>query len=327
MDAYRSARQFGVSVILLTMLFRLFETGIAQGALRLRPEAEPEIRIEKETGLRVRSLSVPHFLPFPFIPESSEPLIAPVKPEFRPEDAEGIRIVNTGSRTPDAGALLAGELDWNLADGQAAVLILHTHTSESYTRDGGDYAETAPYRTLAEEYNMLSIGDRVAELLEQAGIRVIHDREFHDYPNYNTAYTHARKAAQAILKENETIRLVLDLHRDAAESGSGQLRTSARIGTQEGAQLMFVLGCGNANLPNPEWEHSLALALKLQSLLERSHPGICRPLSIRPQRFNQDLLPGFLLVEVGAAGNTHPEALLAADQLAAAIIELKRGSR
>jgi len=40
-----------------------------------------------------------------------------------------------------------------------------------------------------------------------------------------------------------------------------------------------------------------------------------------------DLLPGALLVEVGAAGNTQAEALLAAEQLAEAIAALAKGTQ
>ena len=51
-----------------------------------------------------------------------------------------------------------------------------------------------------------------------------------------------------------------------------------------------------------------------------------RPLQLRAQRFNQDLSTGALLIEVGAAGNSHPEARLAAKELAEAIAALARGT-
>ena len=52
-----------------------------------------------------------------------------------------------------------------------------------------------------------------------------------------------------------------------------------------------------------------------------------RPLILRSQRFNQDMSSGALLVEVGAAGNSHEEALGAVEQLAEAIAALARGSQ
>ena len=74
------------------------------------------------------------------------------------------------------------------------------------------------------------------------------------------------------------------------------------------------------------YTENLSLALKVQSQLEAQCPGITRPLQLRAARFNQDLCPGALLVEVGAAGNTHPEARRAAEQLAKAIVALADGT-
>ena len=49
------------------------------------------------------------------------------------------------------------------------MLILHTHTTESYTRTDEPYTESAAWRTADENYNMVSIGDTVSRIL---GIRV-----------------------------------------------------------------------------------------------------------------------------------------------------------
>ena len=330
----RSARNFGIWVILLTVLFRLFAAGLPQGFLRHRNNS---ITKDSQTEQNVRSLSFDFGLSpllrksaTPFPAESAPPTDIsrePVRPAFAPEDADTVALANASNQLPDLGDLIAQPLECSLAGPEPTVLILHTHTTESYTRqDGEDYDESSAYRTLECSYNMLSIGDRVAELLEEAGISVIHDRELHDYPSYTGAYNHARKAAQAALEEYPTIQLVLDLHRDASEGKTGQLRTVAQIDGKSSAQLMFVVGCGNAGLKHPNWEENLSLALKLQVLLEQEYPGICRPISLRNQRFNQDLSTGALLIEVGAAGNTHEEALQAAQALAEVVIGLKNGT-
>lgn len=99
------------------------------------------------------------------------------------------------------------------------------------------------------------------------------------------------------------------------------MRTLARVEGEDAAQLMVVLGTNHKG-----YEENLSLGLKLHTQLERQAPGITRPLQLRAQRFNQDLSPGALLVEVGAAGNSRTEALRAADQLAEAIITLAKGS-
>ena len=251
---------------------------------------------------------------------------APVLPEpdravFSRQEAEDIAIRYSCQHRPDLQALLTQPLDWNLADGEKRVLILHTHATESYTQEGEDYEESGAYRTLDEDWNMLCIGSRVAEILEQQGIGVIHDTTLHDYPSYNGSYGRSRETAEKILAENPGIRLILDLHRDAAGTVGNQLRTQAETETGTASQLMLVLGTNHDH-----WQENLALGEKLYVLLERDTPGIMRPISLTEQRFNQDLCPGSLLIEVGAAGNTRQEALLAAEKLAQAIAALGGGS-
>ena len=173
---------------------------------------------------------------------------------------------------------------------------------------------------------MLSIGDEVARILGENGITAYHDRTLHDHPSYTGAYSHARTTTRELLERYPTIRLVLDLHRDALETGKSQLRTHAVVRGEDSAQLMLVMGTDAGGLEHEHWEENLSLALKLQLQLERRSPGITRPINLRSQRFNQDLSTGALLVEVGAAGNTRQEALVAARELAMAIVDLSRGS-
>jgi stage II sporulation protein P len=70
----------------------------------------------------------------------------------------------------------------------------------------------------------------------------------------------------------------------------------------------------------------MAFAVKLHAQLEKQWPGICRPISFRTERFNQDLSPGALIIEVGATGNTLEEALTAAKALAEGIAALAAGT-
>ena len=136
-----------------------------------------------------------------------------------------------------------------------------------------------------------------------------------------------RADIEAYLKEYPSICLVLDLHRDASGDINDQMRTKATVNGQASAQLMLVVGSNGTGLKHPDWQKNLALALKLQVQLERQAPGICRNINLRGQRFNQDESPGALLVEVGAAGNTHREALTAVEVLAQAILDLAHGAQ
>ena len=332
MDQQTKTLRFGAAVIACSVLARLGAAGAFQPAVDWfrKPETQAFI-LYLETGRKVRfSPSMEDFtnpgeeLPPQTLPPETEPE-APL-PVFSSDLGDMTDILYACSARPDLEALLRQPLTWDLTGPEPKVLILHTHATESYTRQGEDYRESSAFRTLDEDYNMLSIGTRVAELLQAAGIPVIHDRQLHDYPSYNGSYNHARKAIQSVLEQYPGIRLVLDLHRDASGDLNNQFRPVVNVDGEATAQIMLVMGTDVGGLTHPEWQENLALGLKLQAQLERQAPGITRPISLRSQRFNQDMTAGSLLIEMGAAGNSHAEALRAAAQLADAIIALAKGT-
>ena len=242
-------------------------------------------------------------------------------------DAIRMRYATGSSYRPDLETLLTSRLAWDLDDGAPAVLILHSHGSEAFQKQPGqDYQELVNTRTTDTDYNMIAVGDHLTKLLEEAGIRVIHDRTMHDIPSYNDAYTNARASAEKYLAQYPSIRLVLDLHRDSATNADGSLyATGVKVDGETIAQLMLVMG-SDAAYPHPHWEENLSVALKILAMLERQVPGISRPTSLRASRYNQDLHPAMLLVEVGSSGNTLAQAQAAVDYLAKAIIGLKDGA-
>ena len=330
MDSHSKALRLGAAAIICALLCRLVLPGLQEKlALVAGNPNVTSFLIYLETGRNVRfSPSSQVFSP-EFAAESPAPVFSDLpreRPAFSSEDAQMVEILYSGSLRPDVGQLLERSLAWDLTGEEPTVLILHTHTTESYTAEGADYEESSPWRTLDENYNMLSVGDALGQLLAKNGITAIHDRTFHDYPSYNGSYTHARKSISQYLEEYPSIRLVLDLHRDASDSASGQLETAFDNAGQSTARLMLVMGTDEAGLYHPGWEENLALGLKLHVLLQRQNPGIMRPLILRTQRFNQDMSPGALLVEVGAAGDSHEEALAAAEALAKAIVTLAKGT-
>ena len=315
----RRARRVGACAILSALILRFFAGG---GAEWVEAVLKKENTDFTETGQDVRfspslEVFVPDFVESPpaSVPKPTEPPL----PSF--SGNENISVYYGADVEVDIRALLAAPLRWELADGRPAVLILHTHTTESYTKQGEAYVETSAWRTLDEGYNMVSIGDRVGEILQENGIGVVHHRELNDYPSYNGSYTRARSTIREYLEQYPSIALVLDLHRDASGGEGSQMRTRARVDGEASAQLMVVIGTNHEH-----YEENLSFGAKLHAQLEELAPGIMRPLQLRSQRFNQDLCTGALIVEVGAAGNTHAEALTAAEALAKAIVQLSRGT-
>lgn len=317
MDWERRCMRLCAGVLMLAVVLRLWAGGALVPIGRaLQSDEAASFLLYLQTGRVVRLAPEPDGPEMFQIPDPMEKIAG-----FSAEDLELMELSDEPGLGPDLGALLTAPVELSLNDGAPRVLILHSHTTESFAQTADRYEESSPYRTLDPGHNMIALGELVAEILESAGIGVIHDRDFHDYPSYNGAYAHAAASTKAYLEAYPTIELILDLHRDAADTPTGQMATKCTIGGEKAAQLMFVLGT-DKRLNHPDWEQNLSLALKLQVLLEKENPGICRDLTLSKNRYNQHLGAFALLVEIGAAGNTLEEAKIAARELAEAIAQL-----
>ena len=327
MDLQEKTKAFGSILLFLALLTRLFVPGTVD-AIReyLSIPEHTAFLIYLETGVDTRSSfssgQVPAAEAAPA--EVAEPATEIPAPAAAAEkaDAESIEIYYGTKIDADLQALLDAPLALHPRDGLPSVLIYSTHSSESYTPEGESYTPSGDYRTLDKSFNMLSVGKALEESLRRQGITALRDEAIHDSPSYNYAYSHARKSAAALLNENPTVELVVDLHRDAVQTKTGQLRPLVPGSEIPTARIMLVVGTDKSGLKHDNWEMNLSLALKLHTILEELCPGITRPLSIRAQRFNQDLSEGALLIEIGAAGNSRAEALAATKILGAAIAEL-----
>lgn len=264
-------------------------------------------------------------IPVPEAPAPETPEVSTERPAFTAAEAANITIGGKCTYSVDKAALLTAENRLTPLSEAPAVLIVHTHTSEAYTQTAGwFYTETDPLRTSDPDQSVVRVGAEIADILEQNGIGVIHDTSMNDYPDYNGAYNRTLQKTQNWLNQYPSIQVVLDIHRDALENADGTpLRSTAVLpdGTTS-AKLMLVVGTDQGGLSHPQWQSNLSWALKMQALLERSAPGICRNLDLRTERFNQHLSPQAMLVEVGSTGNTLPEALEAAQVFATALVQL-----
>ena len=344
MDREQKIIRLGCWVILGALALRLLVPGLPALLELLTSSPVVELMVFLETGRVVRTspaetettapATLPTEEPTPTSKPTTAPTTTPTEPELPPavavfshQDAALVEVNSACGYDADIAGSLQKELSWDLTAQSPSVLIIHSHGTESYTPTG-EYQESSAYRTRDPGYNVISIGDRLVQVLESQGIHAVHDRTAHDDPSYNAAYSNARESIEAYLKQYPTIKLVLDIHRDSVENADGQqLRFVTETPQGTAAQLMLVVGSDASGLSHSGWPENMSLAVKLHALLEKQAPGICRPISFRSQRFNQDLSPGALIVEVGSAGNSRQEALAAVEQLGQAIAALAYGSR
>lgn len=330
MDRERRCLQVGAIVVVFSVFLRLISTGAITSFIRqpwvfslvllsetgrwVSPAEETVVFTETEEKAPPSEIATP---------EVDNP---PQMVSFSQGDLDLVEVTSACSYEVDLTECLQMPLAWDLTQNGPAVLIVHSHGSESYKKTE-NYTESTPYRTLDKDYNVVSIGAYLAELLETGGIGVIHDTTIHDHPSYNNSYIESRDAVNRYLEEYPSIRMVLDIHRDAVETADGKQKGyTVSVNGQDTAQLMMVVGTDASGRNHPDWQDNMALAVKLHVQLQKLAPGICRPISFRTQRFNQDLSAGAMLIEVGAAGNTRQEALLATEQLAQGILSLAYGT-
>ncbi|MBQ9685081.1 MAG: stage II sporulation protein P [Oscillospiraceae bacterium] len=283
-----------------------------------RPALQPvsAVRTAAETAAPMpepASTPTPTPPPVPELEVYAAPVTNPALDDIRETTISGgMRIKNQTAYYVDIGALLNEGPGLTLPQGEPQILIIHTHASEAYTQAGLDrYVASDSYRTEDTQFNIVRIGDELTEILTQAGLNVIHDRGIYDYPSYTGSYTRSGEAVEQYLDSFPSIRMVLDIHRDALGSEGVVYKTMAEEDGTVASQVMLLVGTDESGLPHPNWRGNLALALYLQSAVVGANPTLMRPVELVSQRYNQHLTPGSLIVEVGSSGNTLREALSA----------------
>ena len=233
--------------------------------------------------------------------------------------ALGVYIENRPQLDLDVAALAEAPLELEIPEKGPQVLIMHTHGSEAYTPDGEDvYEPTGECRTADKTKSVVRVGEEIAKVLTEMGLSVVHDTALYDYPEYNGAYDRSLAAVESYLEQYPTIRVVLDVHRDALVGEDGTIyKPITTVNGEDSAQVMLVMG-SNALYDHPKWEENLSLAVKIQAEMNTLWPTLARPIGLRENRYNQQLTTGSLLVEVGSHGNTLQEALAAARMFARA---------
>lgn len=182
------------------------------------------------------------------------------------------------------------------------ILIYHTHSKETYADSApGDASES-----------IVGVGEVLAEILRQDyGYNVLHHTAEYDTVRED-AYANSLPMVEALLKENPTIEVVIDLHRD---SGSPGRETTIDIGGRKTARFMFFNGISRSKktgeisyLYNENLSENLAFSFQMQKKAGEYYPGLTRKIYIKQYRYNMHLKERTLLIELGDENNTVEEA-------------------
>ena len=251
--------------------------------------------------------------PTPFVEEPPDSTPLPDGSLIRETTiAGGLSLRNETSYNPDLAAILADGPALRLSAEGPQLLIIHTHASEAYTPAGLDrYVASDANRTEDDRFNVIRVGDELCAIYEQAGLRVIHDRGVYDYPSYTGSYARTAAVIEQYLTDYPTLRAVIDLHRDALGGDGVVYKIMAEESGVVASQLMLLCGTDASGLEHPNWLDNFSFALYLQDAVYQRYPTLMRPVALVPQRYNQHLTAGSLILEVGSSGNTLQEALAA----------------
>ena len=206
----------------------------------------------------------------------------------------------------NAASFLAEDLTLQKETEAPQILIYHSHSQETFcdSREG------------KEEDTIVGVGAYLTKLLSETyGYQVMHVTEKFDLAggelDRSKAYDYARAWLEPVLKENPSIQVVIDLHRDGVPDDR---RLVTEINGKETAQLLFYNGLSHtinsgdlSYLPNPYIQDNLAFSFQLEYQAALYYPELYRGIYLAGLRYNLHLRPRALLLEAGAQTNTVQE--------------------
>lgn len=191
------------------------------------------------------------------------------------------------------------------------ILIYHTHSQEAFSDSIPGDSSTS----------IMGVGEYLASILaDQYGYEVLHHLGQYDTDSRDDSYSKALTDIEQVLKDNPSIQVIIDLHRDEMPETT---RLVMDLDGRPTARFMFFNGLsrtkktGNiAYLYNENLDSNLAFSFQMQLKAMEYYPGLTRKIYLKGYRYNMHLRPRYLLIELGAQNNTVEEAMNACGPLA-----------
>lgn len=202
------------------------------------------------------------------------------------------------------------------------ILIFHTHGSEMYA-DSKDTSE-----------GVIGAGEYLKSILEDKyGVECLHITDKFDIVDgrlqRDGAYERAEVVISQVIKENPSIEVVIDLHRDGVNEN---LKLVTNIDGKNYAKIMLFNGiCKKwdngkliniSGLENPYLKTNLALSFQMQCAITNFNSSIARKIYINAYRYSLHMKDKSMLIELGAQTNTYKEALNSVEVIAEALAKV-----
>jgi len=184
-----------------------------------------------------------------------------------------------------------------VAEEKAKALLYFTHSHEAYKPV--TQAKNGKISVSHQTENITKFGEKLQAQLLFNGIDT--DILAVEVP-HSGAYKAIRPHVNKKLQEKK-YDLIMDLHRDSV----GPEKTTISHNDEKYAKVAFVIG-----MEHPNFERNRTNAVLLKNEMELLVPGITRNLVMKhgagvDGKYNQDLDPSLLVVELGGIGNSEDE--------------------
>lgn len=194
---------------------------------------------------------------------------------------------------------------------EPVVYIYHSHNIESFI------PEIPTQLAYSDTENVTLVGKELSRALKEMQINSIHDET--DIArilkqrglNFQDSYKVSRENLQKVLAENDSIRMVFDIHRDSTKRRESTIEMKG----QDYARIKFVVSTMSGN-----YETNKTFATQLHEQLEKLYPGLSLGVIEKEgepkNTYNQELHDNSVLLEVGGIENTLEEMYRAMDVFA-----------
>lgn len=178
------------------------------------------------------------------------------------------------------------------------VYIYNTHQKEEYI--GNDITPQPTVLTAAYYLKEKLENLNIPTLVEETNIGdILKNNNW----NYNESYKASRINLEKIKNKNPSIKIFIDLHRDALPKNL----STVTINNKEYAKILFVIGKEHNN-----YQKNLEFTTSLNNIIEEKYPTLTKGILQKEGPgvngiYNQDLKENIILMEVGAQENTIDE--------------------
>ncbi len=193
------------------------------------------------------------------------------------------------------------------------VVFYCTHSSESYIPDSGKA------RCEGQKGLINDVARGISESLGKQGLAAEFLDRTHDFPDYNKSYTNSRETVQEIVKSNNGLLALFDIHRDSIP-GLEKAETVVIRG-KKSARILVIVGTDERK-DHPKWQDNLEFAQEIYQKGEKIYPGLIKGVRTKAGTYNQEYFPRALLLELGGDLNTLAEANYAGQLFADILIEV-----